>query len=178
MSIAKLNPLNLVLIILLTLFACGFQTTFWFQLFGNIPSPLLWLNLFIYLILYRKSIEGILTIYGLCLILSPFTAMPISVLWVNLFIVFLLTTYVKKIVFWPSSKYFVIASFGVTLTFHLVYLISSRWLEINPAPISFFHRLLEVIFTTLTAIPIYSLMVWLDRVTQKETLPEGGGAEA
>lgn len=178
MPAIRFNYLNLILMMLIGLLLSGLQTTFWFQIFGSLPAPLLWLNLVLYLILYRKPMEGILTIYLFGLFLRPFTAMPIGVLWLNLLVVFALMSFVKKRVFWPSSRYFVTASLGVAITYHLSYLLISRWFEINSATVSFFHRFFEVVFTTVTAAPLYFVLSWVDRVTHKETLPESGNLEA
>jgi hypothetical protein len=174
----RFNFLNLILIMLIGLVLCGLQTTFWFQILGSIPAPLLWLNLVLYLILYRKPMEGILTIYLFGLFLRPFTAMPLGVLWMNLLIIFGVMSFVKKRVFWPSFRYFVTASFGLSVCYHIVYLVISHWFEANPATVSFFHRIFEVIFTTVTAAPLYYILSWVDRVTHKETLPESGNLEA
>jgi hypothetical protein len=174
----RFNFLNLILIILMGLVLSGLQTTFWFQIFGSLPAPLLWLNLVLYLILFRKPMEGILTIYLFGLFLRPFTAMPLGILWLNLLIVFMVMSFVKKRVFWPSSRYFITASLGMALCYHISYLLISRWFETNPATVSFFHRFFEVVFTTVSAAPLYFILSWVDRVTHKETLPESGNLEA
>lgn len=177
MTLVRLNPFNLFLIFLLTVLLSGFQTTFWFQVFGNLPSPLLWLNLVLYLILYRKSLEAILTVYGIGLLLHPFTAMPLGFLWLHLLIAFAVMTFIKKRVFWTGSRYFFLASIGIGLTYQLSYFLISQWLEKNPASLNFFHRSFEIFFTALASIPMYALLAWVDQITQKEILPEGGSAE-
>jgi hypothetical protein len=174
----RFNFLNLVLMMAMGLLLSGLQTTFWFQIFGSLPAPLLWLNLVLYLILYRKPMEGILSIYLLGLFLRPFTAMPLGILWLDLLAVFAVMSFIKKRVFWPSSRYFVMASFGIGLCYHLAYFLSSHWFESNPATISFFHRFFEIIFTTVTSLPIYISLSWLDGITHKETLPESGNLDA
>jgi hypothetical protein len=174
----RFNFLNLFLILLMALLLSGAQTTFWFQIFGSLPAPLLWLNLVLYLILYRKPFEGMLTIYLMALFLRPFTAMPLGVLWLTLLIVSLLVGFAKKRVFWPGTRYFVMASFGISICYHVTYFIISRWFETNPATFSFFHRFFEIVFTGLTAIPLYIIFAWIDNVTHKETLPESGGLDA
>jgi hypothetical protein len=172
------NFLNLLLILATTFVLSGFQTTFWFQMFGSLPSPLLWLNMVLYLILYRKPVEGILTVYAVGLVLNPFTAMPIGVIWTTLLLVFGAVSFIKKRVFWPSSRYFFFASFATALVWHLAYIIVSHIFEGNPAPVSFFHRIFEIVFTGLISVPIYTLMSFIDHATHKETLPESGGIEA
>ena len=177
MSIARLNPVNLILIFILTVLLSGFQTTFWFQIFGSLPAPLLWLNLVLYLILYRKSLEGILTIYGIGVLLHPYTAMPLGYLWLSLLIAFVVMTFVKKRVFWTGSRYFFMASIGIGFTYHITYFFISRGFDTNPAALNFFHRSFEIVFTALASIPTYALLAWIDQVTHKEILPEGGSAE-
>lgn len=172
------NFLNVLLILVTAFVLSGFQTTFWFQMFGSLPSPLLWLNMVLYLILYRKPVEGILTIYAVGMVLNPFTAMPLGIIWATLLAVFAAMSFIKKRVFWPSSRYFFFASFATALTWHIAYIIVSRVFEGNPTPISFFHRFFEITFTGLISVPIYILMSFIDQVTNKDTLPESGGIEA
>lgn len=178
MPTIRFNFINLIIILLLALILSGVQTTFWFQIFGSLPAPLMWLNLVLYLILYRRPLEAILTIYLIGLFLQPFTAMPLGVLWLTMLTLFLFMSFVKKRVFWPGSQYFLLASFGIGIGYHIAYFIISRWFEANPATFSFFHRFLEIIFTTLTAGPLYIVFATIDRFTHKETLPESGGIEA
>jgi hypothetical protein len=172
------NSLNLFLVLLTAFILSGFQTTFWFQMFGSLPSPLLWLDMVLYLILYRRRLEGILSIYAVGMVLNPFTAMPLGIIWLNLLVVFAVMTFFKKRVFWPSSRYFFIASFGTALTWHISYFFVSHLFEANPATVFFFHRVAEIVFTGLISVPIFTLMSWLDRFSHKETLPESGGIEA
>ncbi len=178
MRALRLNYLNLILIVLLTLTFCGLQTTFWFQLFGALPGPHLWLNLVLYIILYRKPIEGVFTIYFLALFIKPFTAFPIGYLWLVLLCVFAVVYYAKKRLFWPTLKYFIIASLGTFLMFQFSFYVISNWLETNPANFSFFHFFFEMIFTAITSAPVYFLASWADKITQKETIPESGVTEA
>ena len=173
MPTVRFNFINLILITLHGLILSGIQTTFWFQIFGSLPAPLLWLNLVLYLILYRKPFEAILTIYFLALFLRPFTAMPFGVLWLTMFGIFALISFVKKRVFWPGTRYFLLASIGIAISYHIAYFFISRWFEANPATFSFFHRFFEIVFTALTSIPLFVVFSTLDGMTNKETLPEG-----
>lgn len=173
MPTIRFNYLNLIFIVLLALILSGLQTTFWFQIFGSLPAPLLWLNLVLYLILYRKPFEAIMTIYFVALFLRPFTAMPLGVLWLTLLVIFAAMVFVKKRVFWPGTRYFAMASIGISITYHIAYFIISRWFETNPATFSFFHRFFEVVFTSLTSIPIFVILSTMDHWTHKESLPEG-----
>lgn len=177
MPAIRYNYVNLILILVVTLVLSGVQTTFWFQIFGSLPAPLMWLNLVLYLVLYRKPLEAILTIYLIGLFLNPFTAMPLGVLWLTLFLLFVVTSFLKKRVFWPGSRYFLMASIAISIAYHVIYFIISKYFEPNPATFNFFHRFFEIVFTALTSVPLYMFFTTIDRVTHKETLPESGGIE-
>jgi hypothetical protein len=171
----RVNFLNYLFVAVFVLLCCGLQTTLWYQIFGNLPTPLLWLNLVLYLILYRSFMDGILTCYAVGVLILPFTAMPLGVLWSSLFVIFLAMRAVKKRIFWPGSRYFFLASLGIGIAYHLAYYITSHIVEANPAPFHFFHRFFEIVFTALTSVPIYGIMHWIDDNTGKEILPESGG---
>jgi hypothetical protein len=171
------NLFNLLLVALLTLILSGLQTTFWYQIFGGLPAPLFWLNLVLYLVLYRRRFEGILTIYFVAVLLRSFTAVPLGILWATLLIIFGLVSFVKKRVFWPGSRYFFMASLGTSIAFHLFYYVLSRWLEVNPTTVNFYHRFFEIVFTAISSVPLYWAFSWIDKMSNKETLPESGGAE-
>ncbi len=172
----RFNFLNLFLIGLVALILCGLQTTFWFQIFGGLPAPLFWLNLVLYLVLFRKHFESILTIYFVALILHSFTALPLGILLFSLLIIFGLVSFVKKRVFWPGSKYFFMASLGASVTFHLLCYFLSRWLDVNPTSFNFFQRFFEIVFTAISSVPLYWAFSWIDRFSNKKTLPESAGA--
>lgn len=178
MNLARLNYMNFLVLLITTFLLSGFQTTFWFQIFGSLPAPLLWLNMVLYLILYRRQTEGILTIYALAFAINPFTAMPIGILWLNALILFVVMHFIKKRVFSPGPRYFIQASFGIAIAYHVSYFSLSQFFEGNPATVSFFGRSFEILFTGLTAAPMFWLMSNIDKWTNKEILPESGGAEA
>ena len=177
MSQFKINFVNSICFLGLIVFAAGFQSTFWFQIFGSLPAPWVWLDVILYLILFRRPIEGIGLIYGLTLFVSPFTSMRLGVLWMICLIVFSVISFAKKRVFWPGFRYFFFAALGANLLFQLSYIIYSFAFENNPGPIAFFQRLGEILVSSLLAIPVYSIATHIDQWTDKEFLPEAGGAK-
>src|SRR5947208_2907425 len=70
-----------LLLVIFILF--GLQSTFWYQIFGTISTPLLWLNLILYLGLYRKTLEAYLTSYALGFIFCAFSVTPLGVYWLQ-----------------------------------------------------------------------------------------------
>ncbi len=121
--------------------------------------------------------EGLFTLYFLALFIKPFTALPIGFLWLNLLVVYSVVHYIKKRLFWPTLKYFIIASIGTFLVFEVSFYTISSWFEANTAGFSLYHFVFELLFTAITAAPIFFLTSFADRITQKEIIPEGGITE-
>lgn len=169
--------LNFLVFLAVLMLLAGFQTTFWFQLFGNVPSPLLWLNLVVYMILYRKPFPAIFTIYAMGFILLTFTAMPLKMMWISLIILFTLVYAIKSRVFWSGSGYYTIMCAFSAVAYHLIYFFGSMVLEKNPASFEIVDRLVQIILTPSFAFPMYWLLAKIDKVTQDELVHEPGGLE-
>jgi hypothetical protein len=174
----RLNLIHIFTLVVVVLFLGAFQTTFWFQIFGSIPAPMLWLILVLYLFIYRGFFEAVALTYFLCLFLAPLTSTPLGVLWLSLLILAGLTQYLRKRFFWPGLKYFVSASLLATLSYQIIYQLTCYYVDNRWSSIDWFSRFAELILTPLAAVPIYTMMALLDRITQKETLPEAGSLEA
>lgn len=166
---------NYILILALIFLFAAFQSTFWFQIFGPVPAPLLWLNVILYLCLYRKPFEALILSYAIIYILRHFTAFPIGYLWLNILISGSILIYIKNRFFWPGPRYYFFASLGFTFLFHFVSLILSFSFEQRPMAVQFFLRLAEIIFTTSTSIPIIIMMTYLDRLTIQDHFKEQMG---
>ena len=54
------------------------QTSLWLQLFGWFPPPQIWLTTLVFWVLYRALWEGVIMVYILTIVVSPFTAQPLS----------------------------------------------------------------------------------------------------
>ena len=155
----------------------GFQTTFWYQLFGEVPAPLLWLNLIVYIILYRRPFPAILIVYAMGLLLINFTGMPLKMMWISLLILFVLVFMIKSRVFWSGSGYYTIMCAFSAVTYHLIYLLVSFVLEPNPVSFDFLDRLVQIILTPSFAFPIYWVLAKLDKMSQDELMHEPGGLD-
>lgn len=172
------NLLLNVLIFLAVLMAIGgFQTTFWFQLFGNVPAPLLWLNLVVYVTLYRKPFPAIFTIYAMGFILLTFTAMPMKMMFFSLLILFTLVYGIKTRVFWTGSGYYTIMCTFSAVAYHVIFLLTSLVMEKNPASFEIVDRLVQIVLTPSFAFPMYWVLSKIDRVSQDELVHEPGGLE-
>lgn len=169
--------LNFLMLVAVLLAVAGFQTTFWFQILGNVPAPLLWLNVIVYVTLYRKPFPAIFTIYAMGFILLTFTAMPLKMMWISLLILFTLVYLIKSRVFWSGSGYYTIMCGFSAVAYHLIYFFSSMVLEKNPASFEIVDRLVQIILTPSFAFPMYWILAKLDKVTQDELMHEPGGLE-
>lgn len=147
---------------------CGFQTSFWFQLTGGAPAPQLWLLILLYLVLYRPYPHIMLGAYGFSFVLKSFSAIPFGIIWPLLFLLISPASYVKSRMFWPSTRYFIIASACFVSAFHILIFLLSHALDPNPTTLSFFSRLSEIILTTVFAAPLYWFLLWVDKWTRPE----------
>lgn len=169
--------LNFLVLFVMLFLVAGFQTTFWFQLFGNVPAPLLWLNLIVYVILYRKPAPAILTIYVMGFLLLMFTAMPLKMMWITMLILFTLVYGIKSRVFWSGSGYYTIMCGFSAVAYHLIFFFSSMVIEKNPASFEIVDRLVQIILTPSFALPMYWVLAKFDKVTQDELVHEPGGLD-
>lgn len=169
--------LNFLTLLAILICVAGFQTTLWFQIFGNVPAPLLWLNLVVYVILYRRPGPAILMIYAIGFILLAFTAMPLKMMWISLLILFTLVYGIKRRVFWTGSGYYTIMCTFSAVAYHLIFFLGSQVLERNPASFEIVDRLVQIVLTPSFAFPMYWALSKIDRVTQDDLLHEPGGLE-
>ncbi|MEN0058364.1 MAG: hypothetical protein AAGB31_05980 [Bdellovibrio sp.] len=169
--------LNFLIFFAALLFLAGVQTTLWFQLFENVPAPLLWLNLVVYVILYRKPYPAILTLYAMGFILLSFTAMPLKMMWISLLVLFTLVYGIKSRVFWTGPGYYTIMSAFSAVAYHVIYILTSLLLEKNPASFELVDRFVQVLLTPSFAFPMYWALAKLDKLTQDELVHEPGGLE-
>jgi hypothetical protein len=173
----KYKVLNGIVLVLLLAVACGFQSSFWFQLTGGAPAPQLWMLIIVYLALYRPYSTAMLLVYALAFVMKAFSAVPLGILWGTLFCVVSLASYVRSRFFWSSTRYFVMTSAAFCLLFNVVFLLFSKMIEENPASISPFTRLIEILLTTLFAAPMYWLLLHVDKWTLPEVMETSGVVE-
>ncbi len=161
--------------LLLTLIACGFQTTFWPELFGQLTAPPVWLVMVIWLSLYRTERPTILLLYAMGFCAALFSAMPLKMMLFSLLFLHFLLRFAKERFFWSGAGYFTLASALGVLGFHLIYLSLSNMMEPVPTPLLPFERLTQSLWASVMALPLYNFMQTLESWTQPR-LSESGGA--
>lgn len=177
MKIRWSKVFNFVLLLIVLVFLAGFQSTFWYQLFGTVPAPMLWLCLIVYVILYRKLYGALFTVYIMSLVLMGFTVMPMKMLLMTLLLVFLILYSIRSRVFWEGPAYYTLMCCIAAFSYHSIYFFSSWLAERNSAPLEFWDRSLQLLLTPAFCIPMYWLITKIDKLTLDEMTTETRGYE-
>lgn len=147
------------------------QTSVWPLIFGSVPAPQLWLNLALYLILFRERLRSLFLIYLLGILLSPFTSMSLGYFWASFLFIVPIGAAIKERAFWPGTRYFAMGSLAITLGWQMTSTLLSWFTEANSAGLHVAPRLAELILTPLCSPPLYFVMQQLDRMFQDEVAP-------
>lgn len=153
-------------LIMMMLLACSFQTVFWYQVFGHLSPPLLWLSVANYVILSRKAPRSLFWVYLLVAVASIFSSTSLGHLWMVIFIYYWAVVVFKNNFYMESTSYFVLINFGGSFLFHVLFWVTSLLLEANPTKILFMDRLTQVLLTPLFSIPIYYFLKKWERVSK------------
>lgn len=168
---------NIVTFFVILVLLCGLQSTFWLQVFGSIPAPLLWLNLMVFVMLYKRFTNALFLIYALGFTLTAFTLAPLKIFWFALLILFALIYFIKKRIYWTGAGYYTIMCAFASIAFHVIYLIVSRILEKNPANLEFTSRMMQIILTPFFAPLTYWILIRITRNVGEELSHQTGGMD-
>ncbi|MBK9321759.1 MAG: hypothetical protein IPM97_02180 [Bdellovibrionaceae bacterium] len=168
MKIPWSKLINFFILLLLLLLLSGFQSTFWYQLFGTVQAPMLWLCLIVYVALYRKFYHAIFTTYIMAIALTGFTAMPIKMLLPCLLAVYLILYSIRSRVFWEGPAYYTIMCTLATFSYHVVYFAASWLIERNPTSVNFLDRFIQLALTPAFGIPMFWLLTKIDKMTRDD----------
>lgn len=161
----RLLFLNSILYVFILILFIGMQTTLWYNWMGATPAPQLWLNLILFLILYRSALGAIFLSYLLGFIIAVYSAIPLSTIWPILFLLVTIGSFLRRRFFWPSTRYFILASALLCLGYQIIFYIVSHMFEHNPTSVAFFARFTEIFLTAIVAAPQYWFFKWVDRMT-------------
>ncbi|WP_413290904.1 hypothetical protein [Bdellovibrio sp. HCB337] len=177
MKIRWSKILNFILLLFVLVVVSGFQSTFWYQLFGTVPAPMLWLCLVVYISLYRKLYSALFMIYIMSLAIMGFTIIPMKMLLMSLLLVYLILYSIRSRVFWEGPAYYTIMCCVASFSYHIIYFFSSLLVERNPAPIDFLDRFIQLALTPMFCVPMYWILVKIDKMTLDELSTESRGYE-
>lgn len=171
------STINFLAVFVALLLFAGFQSTFWFQIFKSIPAPLLWLNVLVYMMLYRKTLPAALGIYLLSYSLLAFSSVSLRMMWVPLILVFVIVYVIKTRVFWSGSGYFTLMSAIAVGAFNIFYFLGTIFIEKKPASFELMDRILQMILTPTFAVPTYWVLNKIDELTLDEFSRDSGRLE-
>lgn len=170
--------MNFALFIGVALILGAIQSSLWFQTLGSFPSPYLWLLVVVYLCIQRVPLQGILMMYVMTIVLSGFTAVPFGLLLLlNLLIWLGLSTF-KARIFWPGPTFYALMCAAVSFIMPILHVALTMLFEKNPVTrLNFFALFVSPLLTFLIAFPLYEILAWIDRITNKSLPAESGGQE-
>jgi len=142
----------------------GAQTSLWPQIFGVIPSPLLWLTMVVYVAIHRPPFHGIFFCYFLGYLMLSFTAAPLKMIWTPILVCYVTVFLIRDRFFWQGSGYLALMTLFASSLYHLTYYILSHMVEENTTTILFFDRFTQIILTPIFAFPLYVLYRRIDRI--------------
>ena len=172
-----LKAANILLMLLTVVLLGTIQSSFWFQVFGYIPAPALWVPALIFVAIFRSGIEAILLSTLFSFGLSTMTAMPPGLLVTSIFLVTVCARVFRKRIYWPTSSYtMIVCGFGA-LFFHIFYLILSLIVETTKlSSPEIVDWIAEGLLTSLFAPTLFVLFHWIDRLTGQDE-PSSAGTE-
>ena len=168
---------NVFMLFVIALLCLGIQSTLWFQITGGAPSPQLWLNIVLFVILFRRPRKAFFIAYGLGWLASSFSSAPLSLMLPALCLTVGIGIFLKSRFFWTNTRYFILASFATNLIFQFSTSLISYLFGKSMIPLFSFDRVIELILTPLFAAPIYWTFVLLDRWMDQDMVAETAGAE-
>jgi hypothetical protein len=157
--------INISILIGLFVFFSALQTSLWPLYFSGVPSPQFWLIFCTYFMLYRQRNHAFLMVYGLGFLVLSFSGIPMKMIFPILFTILVVGTYVRARFFWPNLKYFVVATAATVISYEVLFLILSHFLEEVPATIQIVNRASHVILTAAVAPFFYELLCLVDRMS-------------
>ena len=85
--------------------ACSFQTVFWYQSFGHLSAPLLWLSVANYVILSRRAPQSLFWVYLLVAVASIYSSTSLGLLWLVIFAYYWAIVLFKNNFYMESTSY-------------------------------------------------------------------------
>ena len=158
--------LNYLLFSLLAVLLASFQSSLWLQLFGYTPPPYMWLAVVNYWVMFRRPGRALIMNYLVAYALFAMTGMPLNILFSVLLMNFAVLYFIRDRVFWAGPTHFMLACGGSAFFMPISIMISCLIFEAHPfLDFHAFAWIITALFTALAALPIYYVLVFIDRLT-------------
>lgn len=168
---------NFLFILTLNYFFCIFQISplFHGSFLSYIPEPPFWLPTLVYLSLYRKAFEGVISVYLIVYSIAPITIQSTGSLLFSSLLLFSFCQILKIRFFWPGVKYFMAVCSIATLVFHFsetaTHFIFDDFYPSVTQALSWF---IEAALVSGVGFVSYYTLGQIDRLTHKTPLTELG----
>ena len=161
--------LNYISFVLVAIFLGAIQSALWLQVFGYTPPPYLWLAVANYWIMFRSPVRAVIMSYLLAYVLFSMSGMPLSVIFVVLIINFAILYVLRDRVLWAGPTQFMLACGALAFVVPISSILGGWLFETAPyVEFHFFSWIVSALFTALSALPIYYILVVIDKLTQQE----------
>lgn len=171
------RTVNYLSFLLFAIFLGGIQSALWLQVFGYTPAPYLWIAIANYWIMFRTPVRAMIMSYLLAYVLYAMSGMPLAVIFFVLIVNFCVLYTLRDRVLWAGPTQFMLASGGTAFIVPFSSLLGSYFFETTRLiEFHLFSWTLSALFTALAALPIYYVLVFIDKLTQQEA-PKDASSE-
>ncbi len=161
--------INYICFILIAILLGAIQSALWLQVFGYTPAPYLWMTITNYWIMFRSPVRAMIMSYLVAYVLFSMSGMPLSVIFVVLMVNFGFLYILRDRVLWAGPTQFMLACGGLAFVVPISSMIGAYFFETAPnVEFHFFSWIVSALFTALSALPIYYILVVIDKLTQQE----------
>jgi hypothetical protein len=169
--------LHYTIVFLFALLLAGFQTSFWFHVFGGITPPLLWLVVFTYIALYRNGMSAVFQLMFLAIMLAAFSSIGLKVFYLGLLIYFVVIYLTKSRIFWSGPGYFLMICSMGSIAYHVIFYLLSMTVESTRAEPMVLERITQILLTPAFAFPVYWILNSVDGMfIRREIKTDFGGS--
>jgi hypothetical protein len=155
---------HFTLVYIFALLLAGFQTTFWYQVFGTITPPLLWLVVFTYIVIYRAGISALFQLVFLAMMLAAFSGTNVKVFYAGLLLYFLFIYFVKSRIFWSGAGYFLLMCTVGAVAYHVIFFTLTAVIDRSRPEWLLIERATQILLTPSFAFPIFWVMQGVDAI--------------
>lgn len=153
----------------MTVLFAALQSSLWLQLFGYTPPPYLWITIVNYWVMFRRPGRAMIMTYIVAYVLFAMSGMPLNIIFSILIINFTILYFIRDRVLWTGPTHFMIACGGSAFLRPLSTALSTVIFEPHPfLEFHFFSWVTSALFTALAALPIYYVLMFIDRLTLQD----------
>lgn len=160
---------NYLSFLLLSVLLVSAQGSLWLHVFGYSSAPYIWLAVINYWVLYRNLPEALIMCYVTTFTFYAASGIPLEMAFAVSLSLFVLISLLKDRVLWSGPNSFMLSC---CLSAAALPIFTLAWsIALEPRSIShfyFFEWIIRSLLTAATALPLFYLFNFIDKITQKE----------